>query len=88
MTTNTPKITSMTSDIRTKPEAIVNKQRECSSDIGRRKNRQEVDLAQFCLDRGTILHELNHVVGFEHEHVRPDRDQYIEVIWDNFTSEG
>ncbi|KAB7504055.1 Zinc metalloproteinase nas-4 [Armadillidium nasatum] len=66
---------------------LYSKQRECSSDIGRRKNRQEVDLAQFCLDRGTILHELNHVVGFEHEHVRPDRDQYIEVIWDNFTSE-
>lgn len=25
------------------------------------------------------LHELGHVLGLIHEHVRPDRDQYIEL---------
>lgn len=27
-----------------------------------------------------VLHELMHVLGFEHEHNRPDRDNYITVM--------
>jgi hypothetical protein len=34
---------------------------------------------------GTIMHELMHRVGFGHEHTRPDRDTYIEVIWNQIT---
>jgi hypothetical protein len=28
-----------------------------------------------------LLHELGHVIGFTHEHQRPDRDLYISVHW-------
>lgn len=36
---------------------------------------------------GHILHELGHCLGLIHEHQRPDRDLYVEIIWDNIWPE-
>ena len=36
-----------------------------------------------CVRYPTILHELGHVIGFYHEHSRPDRNEHIEVKYDN-----
>jgi len=45
---------------------------------------QLVFLSEDCLkQRGTILHNLGHVIGFFHEHNRPDRDNFIEIQWEN-----
>ncbi|XP_068623553.1 uncharacterized protein [Battus philenor] len=36
-----------------------------------------------CMSLGEIVHEVMHILGYSHEHTRPDRDQYITVMWDN-----
>jgi hypothetical protein len=54
----------------------------CSSNIGLVGGRQEVVLSEQCMHHGSILHELNHALGFDHEHARADRDEFITVNWD------
>lgn len=44
---------------------------------------QELVLGPSCLNFGTILHELLHALGFFHEHTRPDRDNYLEIYYEN-----
>ena len=43
---------------------------------------QDITLGPDCMDKGTIIHEFIHAFGFFHEHVRADRDDYIEIKWD------
>lgn len=33
-------------------------------------------------DPGEVLHELLHVLGMQHEHQRPDRDDFVHVCED------
>lgn len=61
----------------------------CASQVGRIGGEQELrvgddtPLNEYCRQNGTVLHELGHLLGFWHEQSRPDRDNYVTIVWDN-----
>merc|ERR1719410_2820950 len=55
----------------------------CNSYVGMIGGAQVLNLDNGCWHRGTILHEFIHAFGFFHEQSRPDRDQYVEILWGN-----
>jgi len=72
------------------PNKLVFKNSEgCSSMVGRRddlfKESQDVNLNMGC-DLSAVIHEIGHAVGLYHEQSREDRDNFVEVLWDNIES--
>ncbi|RXG57267.1 Low choriolytic enzyme [Armadillidium vulgare] len=63
---------------------FVERESGCWSYVGKIGGRQEINYPQWCIDNfGSALHELYHCLGFLHEQSRPDRDDYVEIVWDN-----
>lgn len=56
-----------------------------TTSIGRIGGEQLVNLQiPNCLKKmGSIVHQLVHVIGLGHEHNRPDRDRYVNILWKN-----
>ncbi|MBW1298813.1 peptidase M12 [Aquimarina litoralis] len=54
----------------------------CSSYVGRIGGRQDITLANAC-STGNTIHEIGHAIGLWHEQSRKDRDQYINVLYEN-----
>ncbi|CAK1541743.1 unnamed protein product [Leptosia nina] len=59
--------------------------RQCVHSNERKPNNgvQMVVIGYDCMSLGEIVHELMHILGFSHEHNRPDRDRHITILWDN-----
>ncbi|XP_075719679.1 high choriolytic enzyme 1-like [Rhinoderma darwinii] len=56
----------------------------CWSYIGKISGKQTVSLSSpDCMVYGVIQHEAMHNLAFLHEHTRTDRDNYINILWQN-----
>ncbi|CAJ0944944.1 unnamed protein product, partial [Mesorhabditis belari] len=54
----------------------------CCSYVGRRGDGpQSISIGKNCDKFGIVVHELGHVIGFWHEHTRPDRDLYVDIFY-------
>ncbi|XP_058957005.2 astacin [Pocillopora verrucosa] len=58
----------------------------CWSYVGRIGRKQQLSLAAGCWRKGTVIHEIGHALGFLHEQSRPDRDNYVEIKFENIQS--
>lgn len=59
----------------------------CSSSVGRKGGAQVMLLAARC-NKMNIVHEFGHALGLWHEQSRNDRDQYVNIVWDNIKEES
>jgi len=57
----------------------------CASALGMQGNgAQNITLPyRKCFNRGSVLHQIMHAVGLEHEHTSLARDWYIRIVWEN-----
>ena len=56
----------------------------CCSYVGKRGNgAQAISIGKNCDKFGIVVHELGHVIGFWHEHTRPDRGDHVQIIYKN-----
>ncbi|KAH9499528.1 Zinc metalloproteinase dpy-31 [Bulinus truncatus] len=51
----------------------------CSSLIGMQSSPQSLILAPYCRQKGIVIHEIGHAIGWMHEQSRPDRDKFVQV---------
>jgi len=58
----------------------------CHSPVGRHSGRSIVSIGNGCEQKGTIMHELLHSLGFYHEQNRYDRDTYVDIHMSNIPS--
>ena len=58
----------------------------CASLVGKGDGEQTIDGDPNC-GVGTLVHEMGHAAGIEHEQSRSDRDKYITLKPDNMTAE-
>jgi len=56
----------------------------CSSPVGYLHNTYStVSIGPRCVQKGAVMHELLHSLGFFHEQTRPDRDNFVTIHFDN-----
>lgn len=58
-----------------------NDQGTCYSEVGRKGGVQYIrcHLEGHMFNKGSIMHEIGHAIGFNHEHQRYDRDNYLDL---------
>ncbi|XP_038063660.1 protein SpAN-like isoform X2 [Patiria miniata] len=65
---------------------IKNDKAGCWADVGCHPTLNRVNVATTCdpYDQiGVLMHELFHAMGRYHEHTRPDRDQFVTILYGN-----
>ena len=65
---------------------VTGNMRGCFSDLGRSKyggSKLNLDVTKCFRTKGHAIHEILHTLGVYHEHMRPDRDDHIKILWNN-----
>ncbi|XP_059049306.1 uncharacterized protein LOC131844433 [Achroia grisella] len=68
---------------------IQGSRRGCFSQVGYQGGYQVLNLSgrhpvgRGCFRHGTVVHEMLHTLGFYHMQSSPDRDDYVDVVWEN-----
>jgi hypothetical protein len=57
----------------------------CQSAVGRQGGQQSIEIHDNCA-QGSIVHEVGHALGLLHEHQRPDRNSFVNILWSNIES--
>ena len=63
----------------------VQKNTGCYSLVGMNGGQQLMSLATGCFTQRTVVHEFIHAFGFFHEHMRTDRDNHVQINFDNIS---
>jgi hypothetical protein len=58
----------------------------CSAKVGRQGDRQEVNIMERACGSSATAHEILHAAGIWHEQSRSDRDNFVEILWQNIQS--
>ena len=65
---------------------VVSDRYSCSSYVGRLGGMQNLNLVSAC-GFGAAVHEFGHALGLWHEQSREDRDNYVQINWDNIIAD-
>ncbi|MFC4160116.1 M12 family metallopeptidase [Chitinimonas lacunae] len=58
----------------------------CYSMAGMIGGQQDLSLGSGCEYTGIAVHEFMHALGWMHEHMRPDRDNFVQIRWENISA--
>lgn len=76
-------------DEKTKHYVLIKKGNACSSKIGmRRSGPQQMIIDGNLCTKGSVIHELLHCLGFLHMHTANERDEYININWNNIRDDA
>ncbi len=57
----------------------------CYSGVGKENGENKLNLGFGCFQLVVVIHEMLHRIGFIHEQSRPDRDEYVDIFYQNIS---